>query len=102
LSLDDLQKAIRENPFPEAVSEPKSLHFFFLEQPATMANSKALESAKAGTESYVLTDRVFYLHAPDGIGRSKLAATAERHLGVAATARNYRTVEKLMELALEA
>jgi uncharacterized protein (DUF1697 family) len=44
---------------------------------------------------------VFYLHAPDGIGRSKLASRVEKHLGVTATARNFRTVEKLMALALE-
>lgn len=100
LSPDALQQAINDNPFPQAASEPKSLHFFFLEKPPTNANTKALESAKGETESYVLTDRVFYLHAPDGIGRSKLASTAEKHLGVTATARNLRTVEKLMELAL--
>src|SRR5262249_28334236 len=101
LSPDHLQQAINDNPFPHAAPEPKSLHFFFLETPATNPNDKALELAKAETESFVLTDRVFYLHAPDGIGRSKLASTAERHLGVTATARNFRTVEKLMALALE-
>jgi uncharacterized protein (DUF1697 family) len=42
---------------------------------------------------------VFYLHAPDGIGRSKLAGQVENALGVAVTARNWRTVEKLMSLA---
>lgn len=101
LSPDALQKALNDNPFPHAASEPKSLHFFFLENPSANPNTKALESAKAETESYVLTDRVFYLHAPEGIGRSKLASTAEKHLGVTATARNLRTVEKLMALALE-
>jgi uncharacterized protein (DUF1697 family) len=101
LSPADLQKALHENPFPDIISEPQSLHFFFLEEPATNPYTKALESAKAETERYVLADRVFYLHAPNGIGRSKLAATTERHLGVAATARNLRTVEKLLALALE-
>jgi uncharacterized protein (DUF1697 family) len=95
-----LQQAIDSNPFPHATADHKSLHFFFLEKPPTNPNIKAIESAKAETESYVLTDLVFYLHAPDGIGRSKLASTAEKHLGVAATARNFRTVEKLMALAL--
>ena len=98
---DALQKAIHDNPFPHAASEPKSLHFFFLEKPSTNPNTKALETANAETESYVLTDCVFYLHAPDGIGRSKLASTAEKHLGVTATARNLRTVEKLIALALQ-
>jgi uncharacterized protein (DUF1697 family) len=96
-----LRQAIQDNPFPQAACEPQSLHFFFLEKPPTNPRTKALESAKAETESYVLTDRVFYLHAPDGIGRSKLASTAEKHLGVTATARNLRTVEKLLALALE-
>ena len=101
LSLEDLQQAIDENPFPEAISDAKSLHFFFLERAATKANIEALDAAKTSTENYRMTDGVFYLHAPDGIGRSKLASTAEKHLGVAATARNYRTVEKLLELALQ-
>ena len=98
---DALQQAIEANPFPHAAAEPKSLHFFFLEKPSTNPNIKALESAKVETESYVLTDLVFYLHAPDGIGRSKLASTAEKFLGVPSTARNLRTVEKLMALALD-
>ncbi|MGV3484502.1 MAG: DUF1697 domain-containing protein, partial [Planctomycetaceae bacterium] len=42
-----------------------------------------------------------YLHAPDGIGRSKLAADAERKLGRWATARNYATVQKLSEMSLD-
>ena len=101
ISPDALQQAIDCNPFPHAGPEPKSLHFFFLDKPSTNPNTTALESAKAETESYVLTDLVFYLHAPDGIGRSKLASRVEKLLGVTATARNFRTVEKLMALALD-
>jgi uncharacterized protein (DUF1697 family) len=40
-------------------------------------------------------------HAPDGIGRSKLAANVEKLLGVSATSRNWRTVRKLIEMARE-
>jgi len=101
ISREELQKAIQANPFPHAVSDPKSLHVFFLEKPAANANIQALDLAKAPTESYVLNGCLFFLFAPDGVGRSKLAATAERHLGVAATARNYRTVEKIAEMATQ-
>ena len=101
ISREELQNAIQANPFPKAVLDPKSLHFFFLEKPAAKANIQALDLAKAPTESYVLKGSVFFLHAPEGIGRSKLAATAEKHLGVAATARNYRTVEKIAEIAVQ-
>ena len=47
-----------------------------------------LEALQNETERYALLEDVFYLHAPDGIGRSKLAASVERCLGVPVTARN--------------
>ena len=90
--------AIESNPFPEAVSDPKTLHFLFIAEPASDPDMEALEDARAPSESYELTDCVFYLHAPDGIGRSRLAANAEKHLGVAATGRNYRTVQKILSM----
>ncbi len=99
LDREELQRAIDSNPFPEAVSKPKTLHFFFLAEPAVRPDLKALAEAKAPTEQYKLVDRVLYLYAPDGIGRSKLAAKAEKHLGVVTTTRNYNTVEKLLSMA---
>lgn len=62
---------------------------------ADRARLKALCSA---SERFELTGRVFYLHAPEGIGRSKLAAGAEKALGVACTGRNWRTVEAIVAL----
>ena len=101
LSHEDLLAAVESNPFPEAADDPKTLHFAFLAQPAVDPNMKALDDAKSSSENYKLTDRVFYLHAPDGIGRSKLAAKAEKYLGVVATGRNFRTVEKLLSMAAQ-
>jgi uncharacterized protein (DUF1697 family) len=42
---------------------------------------------------------VLWLHAPAGLVRSKVGAAIESHLGVVATARNWRTVTKLAALA---
>ena len=95
LGRGEFQSTIDANPFPKATNDPKTLHFFFLAKPAVSPDIDALDTAKLNSENYLLTDRVFYLHAPDGVGRSKLAANVEKHLGVATTARNYRTVEKL-------
>ena len=101
LDRGDLLAAIEANPFPKAVSNPKTLHFLFLAEPATCPDMTALDNAKTPTESYKLTDRIFYLHAPDGIGRSKLAANAQKYLGVVGTGRNYRTVDKLLSMVTE-
>lgn len=95
-------KIAKANPYPEAVAEPKSLHVWFLTAKASKANVEALTNLKGENEQLQLTTAAFYLHAPDGIGRSKLAASVERHLGVAATARNWRTVSTLLQMANEA
>ncbi|MBD9356174.1 hypothetical protein [Methylomonas albis] len=76
LELAELEQAVRAYPFPDA-----------------------LAIIKKDSERFSLIDQVFYLHAPEGIGRSKLAAQAEKRLGVAMTGRNWRTVCKLIELA---
>jgi len=99
ISLAQLQKAIKQNPYEGRSDDPKSVHFFFLAKTATGADKNALNKMKASTEEFSLKKDVFYLFAPEGIARSKLAAGAEAKLGVPATARNYRTVQKLLELA---
>ncbi|MEM7501328.1 MAG: DUF1697 domain-containing protein [Pseudomonadota bacterium] len=99
MSLTELEQAVAANPFPDAQLEPKSLHFYFLENSPKQLAQAELNARKAKTESFAIVGNVFYLHAPEGIGRSKLAASAEKLLGVDATARNWRTVSKLLELA---
>src|ERR687889_126339 len=98
LKLEDMEKVVDANPFPEAESEPKTLHVHFLASMPKNPDLGALESIKSDRERFALKDKVFYLHAPDGIGRSKLAANTEKLLGVAITSRNWRTVCKVMTM----
>lgn len=99
LTLEEFEDAVKSNPFPEAEPEPKTLHLLFLDSSPESPDLGSLENIKGEREVFSLNDRVFYLHAPDGIGRSKLAANAEKLLGVPATARNWRTVSKVLALA---
>lgn len=101
LTFAELRKAAAGNPFPQADDNPKSLHLFFLAERPTKPDLAALEALKANGEEFVLKGSVFYLHTPNGFGTSKLAERVERLLGVAATARNWRTVTTLLELAEE-
>ena len=94
-----LQAAMTANPFPEGEAEPKSLHLFFLDARPKDFDAGALDRLKAANERYQLIDQVFYLHAPDGIGRSKLAENAGKGWGVNITARNWRTVSEVMAMA---
>lgn len=86
------------NPYPEAEAIPKFLHVWFLTEKAGNPDIDAMNSIKAEKEQFTLTDDALYLHAPDGIGRSRLAGKVDRHLGVSTTARNWRTVGKLLDL----
>lgn len=101
LGLEALQKACADNPFPEALDDPKSLHLGFLASKPQRPDVDKLSSLKKASERFHLTDGVFYLHAPEGVGNSKLAARAEKLLGVPMTDRNWRTVCKVMELAAD-
>ena len=89
---------MRENPYPEAETEPKSLHLYFLAAEPENPDLTKLHSLKTDTERFSLQGKVFYLHTPAGIGRSKMAAGVEKALGVPATARNWRTVNKIMAM----
>ncbi|NPV57614.1 MAG: DUF1697 domain-containing protein [Anaerolineae bacterium] len=101
LSQAELEKAMANNPFPEAEANPSSLHLGFLADTPSDPKLDKLESLRAESERFRLIDNVFYLHAPEGIGRSKLAANSERLLGAAMTDRNWNTVCKLKEMASE-
>lgn len=101
LGLDVIEKAMADNPFPEAQADPGSLHLGFLASVPNNPDLQKLISLRTATERFHLGERVFYLHAPDGVGRSKLAANTEKLLGVTMTDRNWKTVCKLKELAGE-
>lgn len=99
LSLDEMEKAITSNPFPEAESRPHTLHIYYLASVPKKPDLKMLESIKRDNERFKLMDKFFYLHAPDGIGRSRLAARVEKSLGVAVTARNWRSACRILAMA---
>ncbi len=96
-----LKKIIASNPFPDAESNPKSLHILFLTSVPENPDLKALENIRKKSERFKLKGKVLFLHTPEGVGRSKLAASLERLIGVPMTGRNWRTVTKIMEMVKE-
>jgi len=99
VTVDHLRKLLAENPFRDHEHKGKAQHFFFLKAPAVSADLDALAALKANGEDFRLTNEVFYLYAPEGIGRSKLAEKIGRHIKADMTARNLNTVETLLEMA---
>jgi uncharacterized protein (DUF1697 family) len=74
----------------------------FLAGQLPAASRRKLEEAVEEPEQLVVSEREIYAWHPNGVARSRLWATlAGRGLGVSATARNWTTVRKLLELAEE-
>jgi len=93
----EFEQAIDNNPFP-GESDPQALHLGFLKSVPSNPDLKTLEDLRGSNERFELIGRVFYLLAPDGIGRSKLAAKREKALGVPMTDRNWKTVGRIMAI----
>jgi uncharacterized protein (DUF1697 family) len=101
LGLETIDKAVAKNPFPDAEADPSNLHLGFLATTPKNPDLKRLEGLRKESERFLLIDDIFYLHAPEGVGRSKLAKNSERLLGVPMIDRNWRTICRVKELAGE-
>jgi uncharacterized protein (DUF1697 family) len=78
----------------------KLLVMFLSAVPAATAQSALMKwhRERKGPEMIEMRGPEIYLYYPDGIGRSKLSgAVLESRLNVAGTARNWNTLEKLLE-----
>lgn len=95
LSKSEFNSAVSNNPYQKY--EGKFVHLYFCKEKPKI-NATRLDKLTSKTERHKLVGSVFYLHAPDGIARSKLVADIESCLGVSATGRNLNTVNKLKEI----
>lgn len=96
----ELGAVLRSNPFLRSKGvEPARLSVAFLAERPSKAGIEALTAKDWGRDRFHHRGKELYLYTPDGFGRSKLAATFERLLGVGATVRNWNTVTKLHEMA---
>jgi uncharacterized protein (DUF1697 family) len=98
----ELAAIVKRNPLAKIATEPKRYQVSFLEKKLSAKTLKELEAVAAPGEQVVAHGREIYAWHPAGVARSKLwAKLAGKDLGVTATARNWTTVEALLELAGE-
>jgi uncharacterized protein (DUF1697 family) len=96
----ELAKVVDRNPLKRVAKDPKRYQVSFLETKPSAKIVHELEDVAADREEVVSIGREIYAWHPAGVARSKLwAKLAGKNLGVTATARNWTTVAKLLELA---
>ena len=86
-----------------ATDEPKEMHYvmFLADEPAA-AKVEKLDPMRSPPDTFEVIGREIYLFLPNGAARSKLTnAYFDSKLGTVSTARNWRTVLTLAEMAEE-
>jgi uncharacterized protein (DUF1697 family) len=95
-----LAKVVERDPLGKVATNPKRYQVSFLSGRAPSGLRAKLERAQTEEEAFAIHGREVYAWHPEGVARSKLwALLAGKDLGVTATARNWTTVTKLLELA---
>lgn len=100
-TLPELDRVIDRNPFPEAARErPRGLHVVFLAGTPDAARAAGLHDHELARGLCLVDGDHLYVDYRDGVHTSKLTAQfLARVLQVEGTARNWRTVMALQELA---
>ncbi|HVL23593.1 MAG TPA: DUF1697 domain-containing protein [Thermomicrobiales bacterium] len=97
---DELATIVEKNPFPDAVSDPKTLHVTFLAKKPDAKAVKALADAEKGPDDYRVVGRDVYLFYPNKLtGAVFMPNGLDAALGMVTTSRNWRTVTTLAEMA---
>lgn len=97
---DYLHRVVAANPFGE--KDEKFLHVTLLSGIPDEEAINELSAADYGQDGFVAGERAVYVHCPSGYGTTKLTNNFfEAKLGVSATTRNWRTMNKLIGLALD-
>lgn len=91
---DDVLFSVMLSDNPYQTFEGKFVHFYFCHNNIKL-NEEKLSRYYNDSETYFVKGNIFYLHAPNGIGRSKLVTNIESCLNQPATGRNLNTVNKL-------
>ena len=101
-TVNEIEVVVERDPFGGVADDPKRYQVSFLSAPPEAAVVRALEDADVAPEQVLVSGREIYAWHPGGIQRSPLVKLlTDKKLGVTATARNWNTVTKLLELARE-
>jgi uncharacterized protein (DUF1697 family) len=96
----DLRKIVDGNPYTDAAKRDSGHLIAYVLPGRPLATAKAkLDTVATQYEAFTIKPHVVYAHFGAGMGRSRMAATMDRALGVRGTARNWNTLTKVLELA---
>lgn len=95
-----LQAAVDGSPFTAEGADPTKMHVGFLAAKPTKAAVAGLDPDRSPPDRFAVIGQEIHLLCPKGMARTKLTSTyLDRQLGTTVTVRNWKTTNKLLELA---
>ena len=99
---DELAAVVAGNPFLKSGAPEAALHVAFLRDEPTAEQVSSLDPERSPPDRFVVIGAEIYLHLPAGVANSKLTnAYFDSKLKTVSTARNWRTVNKLLAMMCE-
>lgn len=98
---EELQKIVAKNPFAKKKNiDLKKLHVTFLSEFPKKENIERVNKTDFLPDQFIIEGKEIYLHIPVSYGETKLSNKFfENKLKVTVTTRNWKTVNKLFEIA---
>jgi uncharacterized protein (DUF1697 family) len=99
---EEIAALVDDDPLGDVATNPTYRVVVFLAEPVDRSRLADIDPDEFAPEAFALRDREIVVWAPNGQRDSKLMKTLNaKGTGGVATARNWRTVEKLLDLAGE-
>jgi uncharacterized protein (DUF1697 family) len=100
-NVEELEKITSGNPFlKEKNIDPEKLHVTFLEEAPGKTELEIAKTINYPPERFVIQGKDIFVYCPNGYGNAKLTNNFfESKLKILTTTRNWKTVNKLLELA---
>ena len=96
---EQFRATIAKNPFLVAGADENALYVMFLADEPSSAGVASLDPERSPPDVYQVQGREIYLNLLNGAAKTKLTNDYfDRKLATTSTARNWRTVNKLLEL----
>jgi len=98
---DELRKIIKDNPYAgQKIEDPAQPYVAFLSEAPTVHALDLFKVIDFKNDTFITIDKTMYLFYADSAGNTKLSnAIIESKLKLKATTRNWKTINKLIELS---
>ena len=102
-TISEINKVISENPFIDEMNfDPSRLAVIFLHEMPSGEQVEKVKNVDYPPDKFKIIGKEIFIYCPNGFGKTKLYTNFfENKMKVTGTARNWKTINNLLEIALE-